>query len=493
MTIIKSGAGSDQLTVDTGKAAYSRLRDSNAADALKVDKAAIVPATIQGLPILGADYKIGRAVRAMSDGSLADGSPTLLWSDTVEGAAVNTNLQVQTTTTMTITQATGVTTYNAGSSVATTVGAAQMSQRSFVLPSRGRVLWRSRQRHTAHFNNNLIELGLLNIAAPSATTTLQVQLASGAVWQKDGTGQYIPSLFINGALTVGTAISNATFVAAVAATDYAIFEVELDEMGASFRIVTTAGVLVSEQRIDFPVGTGDWTCTHFNAYTRTYNSAGAGTAVQILAAESAVYQLDTNAGKPWSHIQAATEMSALRSPTAFTTLTAFANNAAPTARTPTNTTAAGEVGLGGICSWSNGANSFGASDTLDLIIFDYQIPVPYNFMLTGIHLQSVNMGAANGAAIYTIEWGLSLGLSALSLATAGTYPGARLALGFETIANAAAIGAAPTTPPIDLRPGTPWFVPAGRYVHVFARVIGASAATGSQVIRTACTIDGYFE
>lgn len=68
----------------------------------------------------------------------------------------------------------------------------------------------------------------------------------------------------------------------------------------------------------------------------------------------------------------------------------------------------------------------------------------------------------------------------------------RKVLGFQTLANAAAIGVQ-FSPTIDIRYGAGIYVPPGRFLGIGTRVIGASAATASQVIRTFATYDGYFD
>jgi hypothetical protein len=113
-------------------------------------------------------------------------------------------------------------------------------------------------------------------------------------------------------------------------------------------------------------------------------------------------------------------------------------------------------------------------------------------MLKGFSLSTVNLGAANGAAIYTIEYFLALNASAVSLATAAPYKPMFQAIGFQTLANAAAIGAK-FDGDVQRTFSSGVYVFPGRFVVLGARVIGASVATAGQVIRTIWTPDGYFE
>lgn len=491
MAVIKSGATTDTLTIDpTSNAARTALYDTAGNPITKTEKAVVAPASTVGLPIMGVERNAAKLARSMSDGSLADGRPTLAFNDPVEGAVLNTALWTSTATTMTADQAaaTGIR-LNAGAGVATTTGVMLTGQRLVPMTQRSKLAFRSKQRHTAHFNNNVIETGLINTTV-NATTTLVAQGASGAFWQKDGTGQYIPNLIVAGSVTAGTPISNVTFLASVAATHYAVFEIELDTAGAWFRILTVAGTVVDEQRIDLPTTVGDWSVTHFAPLVREYNTGGTGTAVNVFITETTVHILDQNTGKPWSHIQSGYGLSAMQSPTAYTQATLYTNNGASATATPTNTSIA-TASLGGHFTWSNGANSFAASDTADWLLFSYLVPVPYTFYLTGVRIDTVNLGAANAAAPYTIEYSLALNSTTVTLATAA-IPGPRfIPLGFSTLAASAAVGV-PFTGAIDHGFNTPFAVQSGHYVQVVARVL-AGSATASQTIRTVAAFDGYFE
>jgi len=490
---VVSGASSDVLTIDpTSKAARTTLYGADGVELTKIDHtttgSGITAGTTRGIPVIGADYKTPVLLRSTGDGSLITGDRNLYLYDSCEGAAVDTNKWIQTVATMTITQATGVITFNANSTVTTTTGAMHLSHRFFPFISRTSLVFRCRARATANFNNNLIELGF---GSPASSTSASI--VNGACWRKDGTGQWVPVITIaSGADITGTPISNATFTGQIATTDYAIFEVVLNNDRVMFSIYKTTGELVFFQNIDVTVSSAAFSQTHLQALVRTYNSAGTGTAVQLFVDEISVWASDFQMNKPYAEALAGMGYGGIvTSPTAYTQLETYANNAAPSTATPSNTAAA--IGtLGGLAAWNNAGTSFGASDTLDLIIFGAAVPSPYGMMIKGLRIDSVSLGAANGAAVYTIQWFLAVNSSALSLATGAPYAPMKKALGFQTIASTAAIGTQ-FSPVIDVRFGAGIYVFPGRFVVVGARVIGASAATASQVIRTACSIDGYFE
>lgn len=487
ITIVSGDNSGNTQTIDSSNAARVTLYGADGAEITKMDKtSSITPGTTRGTPSLASDYKVPRLLRVNSDGALTTGR-TLELFDRMEGAAYNSNKWIQTLTTMTMTQATGALTFNAGSSFATTVGALLTSHKFFPFSHRQTLTYRTIVSPGAHFSNNLIELGF---GIPTSATAAGV--VNGAIWRKDGTGQWIPVLSINGSENFGTGISNATFIAAIPVGQYAIFEVNITNAHIEYSIYNLSGTLQFSQIVDWPASTAGFAATRLSAMLRIYNSASTGTAVQMIATDISVLTTDFDKGRMWAETQAGNaEGGIVTSPTAYTQIETYANNAAPATATPSNTAAA--IGtLGGHAAWNNAGTSFAASDALDLIIFGAAVSSPYGMMIKGIHLDSVNLGAANGAAIYTLEWFLSVNSSALSLATAAPYSPMKKVLGFQTLANAAAIGQN-LSPRLDVVFNAGIYVFPSRFVVIGCRVIGASVATASQVIRTSCTLDGYFE
>lgn len=440
----------------------------------------VTPGLTAGVPLIGVDYKTPVLVRSHPDGSLVTSDANLQLYDRTEGTAVNTNTWIQTTTTMTITQSAGAILFNAGSSVATTVGAMQTSHRFLPFPNRGALIFRQRGADTAHFANNLIERGF---ASPASATN--ASLVNGAVWRKDGTGQYIPVLSINGSEQLGTGISNATFVTSVPAGMYAIFEVVLTNNHAYYTIYTSTGAVLNTQTLEIPAGNTTFTQTHLQAMVRTYNSAATSTAVQTSQDDVAVWTSDYVPNKPWSHQMAGMGFGALSSPTAYTQLANYANSAAPVSAALSNT-AAGYTTLGGQYQFAAVAGA-----ETDYALFAIQIPSPYGFYLTDIGISAMNTGAAVGASPTLLQWAIALNSSAVSLATGAPYAPMRVALGMQNFAAAAAIGAQAN----DIRQSfsTPYFCFPGRFLHVIMKTPAPSLATASQVIRGTVNIGGYFE
>lgn len=475
-----AGSGSNVQDVNVGKAAFVTLYDASGNLIARPDQSVVSPGTSAGVMTEGQDYKIARLLRASPSGQLRTSDEGLLFYDSCEGAAVNTNLWVQTTTTMTITQANGITTFNAGNSFATTVGAMQTTHRRSPIVARAALIFRQRAADGAHFNNNLIERGFGNPASATAAS-----VGDGAFWRKDGTGQYVPVLSFNGAENLGTTISNAAFLAAVPAGSYAVFEVQLETSRAKFSIWTSLGVLVSEQWIDFPAAIAQFASTHLVGFARNYNAAATGTAVQTLVAGTTIASSDQLlVNRPWQNTLSALGYNAAASPTAYTQLASYANSAAP-ANAALSNTAAGYATLGG----QYGFAAVAGVET-DYALFAIAIPSPYTFYATGAHISLYNTGAVGGAGLTTLQWSLGVGSSAVSLATAGTYPPLRITLGSQSLPTTAAIGQ--NAPDIVTVFGTPYAVQPGRFVHVILKM-PVGSATASQVLRGTVRIDGYFE
>lgn len=482
---LASGASADVATVDaTSKALRGTPYGTNGSVAVPLDRAAIVPGAQPGQPIEGADYKVARVLRCSSFGTLRVSDESLFLYDAIEGAAVDTNKWIQTTTTMTITQAvsTGML-FNANSTATTTTGAMHTSHRKIPFVFGAPIVIRVKARLTAHFNNNLVEIGFGNPATATAAA-----LGDGAVWRKDGTGQVLPVVSINGSEVLGTPISNATFVAAVGTGDYGIFEIMLEQQRARFNLYTQAGVLVNAQDLDFTATSPTLGVTHVNAMTRTYNS-GATTAVQLFVAGVAVTVAESMGQRPWTSALAGQSNAGVTSPTAYTQTANYSNSAAPTTRTLTNTTAV-EATLGGLLR----ANAL-AGANVDYVMFGFTVPTPYTFYFTGIKIPvPMNEVAAVATTDTILSYGLAFNSSAVSLATAGVYPPMRIALaGIHKGTVALAANTLFTGNDIVWQPTVPIAVQPGRFFHVICRAIVGTATATETFLWAGVTVDGYFE
>src|SRR5208282_3157510 len=96
--------------------------------------------------------------------------------------------------------------------------------------------------------------------------------------------------------------------------------------------------------------------------------------------------------------------------------------------------------------------------------------------------------------ITTIEWGLAFGCTATDPSTADAAAAKaprRIVLGFQYWAVGAVVGY-PANLPIDTQFATPYLTEPGNWVAVFCKFV-TGTATGSQTIRGAINLNGYWE
>jgi hypothetical protein len=448
------------------------------------DRTAIIPGSRGGALNMGADYKIARLIRCSSFGTLRTSDDTMFLQDSVEGAAVDTNKWIQTLTTMTVTQAVATgTLFNAGSSVATTVGAMHTSHRRFPFIVGAPLVFRCRARMTTHFANNVVEMGF---GAPASATAAAV--GDGAIWRKDATGQILPVIAIGGAEILGTPISDAAFRASVGVNDYAIFEVMLESTRARFNIYTQTGALVLSQDLDWTVASASLQVTHVQAMIRTYNSGGTGTAVQLFVHGTSIIGLDTLSQRGYDIGQSGMNLNSLTSPTAYTQLAQYANSADPTAAVLSNV-AASYATLGGLFI---GPTPTPAGAVTDFALFGWANPSPYSFIFQGIKITAMNRGTAVATTATVLEWALAFNSSGVSLATGAPYTPMRVPIGRQVFPIGATVESLPSPDAVVWSPQTPLVVQPGRFLHVILRIpVGTATAAG--FLRGGVVIDGYFE
>lgn len=167
------------------------------------------------------------------------------------------------------------------------------------------------------------------------------------------------------------------------------------------------------------------------------------------------------------------------------TLASYANSADPTAAANLSNTAALVTGLGGQFRFNATATA-----TTDGIVTSYQVPAGTvsvqgrRLIITGVKISCANLGAAVATTATTLAWSLAFGHTAVSLATAEantTKAPRRIALGHQTWAVGAGIGAMPQCGDLYMPFNTPVFVNPGEFVATVAKFI-VGTATASQVI-----------
>lgn len=484
MALINGGSGSNELQISNGGARVL-LYDASGNPIYRTNLTEYTAPTAQGIPMMGQDGDLYRIPRVTQDGSFQASLPQVLFFDAVEGATVNTDRWISTVTTMTITQAAGLgTLFNAGSSVATTVGAMLTSKALMpIIPIGGCLRYRSRlQNTTAHANDNLIEVGF---GDPAAATN--AQLVNGVVLRKNASGQRQAVVCMNSAEQVGTTVlDNNDFLAAVPVGEYYEVEIQVFIDAAVFWIRTADGTILFYERLDYQGTFGNWSTSHLRVMQRTYNVAATATAVQFRSAGTAVDLLD-RAGhfKPWGEQMTGQFLDGLTSPLAFTQSANWTNSGAATTRTLSNTAAA-ETTPGGILV----ANATAGAAT-DYIMFGYTVPTGYNLNVRGIRISApYNAGAAIATTDTLIQYFFATNSTAVSLATASAM---RQALpGFHRGPVGLAIGAVYSGADIDVVFPDAIRVCSARFFHIGCR-IPVGTATASQTINWTVSVRCYFD
>lgn len=171
----------------------------------------------------------------------------------------------------------------------------------------------------------------------------------------------------------------------------------------------------------------------------------------------------------------------------------YTNSAAPASATLSNT-AAGYSTLGG--QWQFAAV---AGAETDYALFGFQVPaaaaLSHNkkLIVRGIRISSQNTGAAVATTDSSLQWGLGIGSTAVSLATADattTKAPHRMAIGMQSFAIGAAIGA--TAPDIVQTFGSPLVVNPGEFFHIIVK-LSRGTATASQILRGTAAVDAEWE
>ena len=168
-----------------------------------------------------------------------------------------------------------------------------------------------------------------------------------------------------------------------------------------------------------------------------------------------------------------------------------ANSTSPVSATLSNAVA-GYTTLGG--RWQFAAPAGAATD---FALFGFQVPAGFQLFVTDFRFDAVNTGAAVAITNTTMDVGVAVNSSAVSLATAdafatNVYAPRRMPIGLASWILGAGIGAQAEGCPINLNLVTPWTVDSARFFHVIVQVHAGTATVG-QIIRGDCYIGGYLE
>lgn len=440
---------------------------------------AAVAETAGGVLNVGKDYKIARTLRASSIGTLRTSDDSLFLYDSYEGTARDSNKWIEALASFTTAQAlaTGLT-LNNGASTTTAQGALESSHRQFPIIPRCGLIFRTRLRNTGA-SNQVCEFGFGDTS--SATTAV---VNNGAFFRKDGAGS------LQGVLSMNGAEVQSTVMTAPATTDYAIYEVYLEDSRVTFQIMSSAGALISAVTMEVGATVARlFAVTHLPCFHRIWNNGTAGAGGQLIINQTVVVLVDSLSQRDYQVGQSGMSYSSLTSPTAYTQLANWSNSAAPTTRTLSNTAAA-ETTLGGLLV----ANSIAGGNT-DLIMFGWQNPSPYTFHITGIFIPPpLNQVVAVATTATIFAYFLALNSSAVSLATAAPYAPMRIALpGVHTAAVALAANNLFSGPQIQMFDTPIGSVQPGRFLHIGCRELVGTATATETYLWAGVGVTGFFE
>ena len=424
-----------------------------------------------------------RRVEATDSFRLRTGVDSTLFSAVFPAAAIDLGLWNQSTATMTIAVAGGFCNLNSGNSVATTVDAILKSWRCFpIFQDLATRFDCCLQIPVAAQANTVMEWGLFLGATTAAPT-------DGVLFRVNGAGNVIAVVNFN-----GTENTQDLGLSLSAATRYE-FSIVTDTNAAFFYINNNLAATLAVA----PAGATSTAVTQQPVCFRIYNTGSApALANQIKVATATVTLLDGGAGRPWAHAMTGMGNNAIQNTVGGGTTgqTAnYVNITAPASATLSNT-AAGYTTLGG--QWQFAAV---AGAETDYALFAFLNPaatvaVPGRMLqITGVRIDTFNMGAAVATTPTLLQWGIGIGSSAVTLVgtvdSAGTKIVRRAVLGVQSLPVGAAIGANAGTP-IDTQFASPLPVNPGEYVHIILK-LPVGTATASQVVRGTCFINAYFE
>lgn len=231
-------------------------------------------------------------------------------------------------------------------------------------------------------------------------------------------------------------------------------------------------------------------------FARVYNSGVASAGRRVELGFLGVTCGDANlGGKLWSATMAGMGFGSVQNPpgVASGSTANWANSAAPASATLSNT-AAGYTTLGG--QWQ--AAAVVGAET-DYALFGYQVPTGSSTLpgktlyITGLRIGETFIQGAAVATATVLVWGIAVGSTAVSLATADGAAAVgprRKMCGAQSFAAAAAVGA--ISAGFERQFETPLVAPPGTFVHIILKM-PQGAATASLVFRGSVDINGHFE
>lgn len=469
-------------------AARALLYDADGNVAMRKD-GQIIPSDgfVRGVHQMGLAGDVSRAMTVGKFGRIDTPNRRVMLHEPVEGATLNGQRWTTTATTMTATQnaSTGIL-LNASAITTITTGVALTSRASFLRPATGVLGYRARVRSTAVAGQEGM-VGLFWQATLSATATLAA--GDAACYFKFATdGTIRPAVWFNGSEVFLGADVIAAAGANWATTKYFDYNVQIEEDRVNFLVIMTSAtgdqyVVLDEVFRITDTASKLAIVTHWQARQSIRNNTVPASAGQLWITDAQVSALEVDHNLLYDQQLAENNLSTSISPTAYTQAAQFANSAAPTSATLSNS-AAGYTTLGGLFQFAALAGA-----ATDYCLFGFTVPSPYRLKIRGVHISAWNTGAANAATPATLmAWGFGLNGASANLSTGGHI---RRTIGSHSIPINAAIGAS-CDKEIDVSYDVPLICEPGTILAIILRVV-AGAATASQVIQGCVDVRGVWE
>jgi hypothetical protein len=432
----------------------------------------------------GSGGKLLRPVDVSIDQRLRVGMDNLVWDDTFNHAQFNVSKYAGLSSTATIVQSGNAMVLNAGNSVALNAACSFRTWRSF--PVLGRFHINSAFAFSLSqppVANNVVDIGfgVPNATAPYAPTDgVYMRITAGGVLQ----------------LVINVNGSETTAASALALDANTAYEA---------RIVTDANRVELyiddklEASINQPVNSHVTVNPSVPLFARCHNTAATATAQNLRLMRWSVLVGDGNIMRLWSTVMGGMGNNCVNVPDGVAAggTSNYANSAAPTSGTLSNTAAAFTT-LGGQFQFA----AIAGAET-DYALFGYQVPAfagaggppGKNLMIRGVRIETFNMGAAVAGTPTLLQWAIGVGATAVSLATADSASAAtraarRLPLGVQSMPIGSPIGYAAV--PIDVNFDAPLMVDPGTWLHIILKM-PVGTATASQIIRGTAMLNAYFE
>jgi hypothetical protein len=402
--------------------------------------------------------------------------------DTVDGSNINVNIWNQSTSTMTITQASSFININPTNSVTANAYAIASSVQNFFVTS-------CMPLHI-HFTmqsslwampdvNSILEFGWMTCATNAAPTDgVFVRCKKGVITLVNNFGGVEKSATLDlSAYPVAANVTN-EFVLDVYADFARLYLVDANPL-------IKAALTVKMDPAQPALTTNNRQPVSF----RVYNTATAPASSPTLKlGQISVQQRNANFSQSLAQKLSGFGRHALQSPvTAFGQTANMSNSAAPASATLSNATA-GYTTLGGQFQFAAVAGA-----ETDYALFAFQIPATFQLIIDKISISTFNMGAASATTPTLLQWSVGINSTAVDLSTAdgaATKAARRMPLGVQSVPVAAAIGANVPDVIWDATDGE-LVVESGRYLHIILKM-PVGTATGSQIIRGTVGIYGLF-